>query len=191
MPAAAAEPADEPHVPEQPVLGVSIPIPVPFAGRLQRARAHYGDPRAASTPAHITLLGPTPVPQADRDALHAHLESAAAESQPFDVVLRGTGTFRPVSDVVFVQVAGGIAGCEGLEKSIRSGRWKRRLSFPYHPHVTVAHDVAEDNLDRAFEELADFTASFEVRGFLLYQQDGGGTWVPVREFVLAASHHGV
>jgi hypothetical protein len=50
--------------------------------------------------------------------------------------------------------------------------------------VTVAHDVAEDELDRAFDELAHFVATFEVRSFHLYVQDGGGTWVPVREFPL-------
>ncbi len=99
-------------------------------------------------------------------------------------MLRGTGTFRPVSDVVFVQVARGIAACEQLEHGIRRGRWGTALSFPYHPHVTVAHHVEEGELDRAFDELAQFVATFEVRSFHLYVQDDGGTWLPVREFPL-------
>ena len=104
--------------------------------------------------------------------------------QPFVVVLRGTGTFRPLSDVVFVQVARGISGCEQLELGIRKGRWGTQLAFPYHPHVTVAHDVTEAQLDRAFDELAQYVATFEVRSFHLYVQDGGAVWVPVREFPL-------
>ncbi len=166
------------------LVGVSIPVPAPFGEELQQRRASYGDPLADSTPAHITLLGPTEVVHTEVGELMAHLGDAARSVEPFVVVLRGTGTFRPVSDVVFVQVARGISACEQLEHGIRKGRWGVELAFPYHPHVTVAHDVAEGELDRAFDELAHFVATFEVRSFHLYVQDGGGTWVPVREFPL-------
>jgi 2'-5' RNA ligase len=166
------------------MVGVSIPIPAPFGPELQSRRASYGDPLASDTPAHITLLGPTQVDDHELAELGEHLDAAARCVDPFVVVLRGTGTFRPVSDVVFVQVARGIAACEQLEQGIRRGRWGTDLAFPYHPHVTVAHDVAEPELDRAFDELAHFVATFEVRSFHLYVQDESGTWVPVREFPL-------
>lgn len=166
------------------VVGVSIPIPAPFGPQLQARRASYGDPLAADTPAHITLLGPTEVADRELAELVEHLTEAARHVDPFVVVLRGTGTFRPVSDVVFVQVARGISACEQLEHGIRKGRWGAELVFPYHPHVTVAHDVAEGELDRAFDELAQFVATFEVHSFLLYVKDEAGTWVPTREFPL-------
>ena len=166
------------------VVGVSIPIPAPYGEELQSLRASYGDPLARVTPAHITLLGPTEVVGQDLADLERHLSASAADVQPFVVVLRGTGTFRPLSDVVFVQVARGISGCEQLELGIRKGRWGTQLAFPYHPHVTVAHDVLEAQLDRAFDELAEYVATFEVRSFHLYVQDDGGVWVPVREFPL-------
>ncbi|MDQ6896334.1 MAG: 2'-5' RNA ligase family protein [Actinomycetota bacterium] len=170
--------------PDVTTVGVSIPIPAPFGPDLQARRASYGDPLARVTPAHITLLGPTEIGTSDLPHLEAHLGAAAREVQPFVVVLRGTGTFRPLSDVVFVQVARGISGCEQLELGIRKGSWGRELAFPYHPHVTVAHDVPEQQLDRAFDELADYVATFEVAGFHLYVQDGGGAWAPVHEFSL-------
>ena len=166
------------------MVGVSIPVPEPFGPQLQERRGSYGDPLAATTPAHITLLGPTEVGNDELAELADHLRTAALSVDPFVVVLRGTGTFRPVSDVVFVQVARGISACEQLEQAIGKGRWGAELTFPYHPHVTVAHDVAEAELDRAFDELAQFVASFEVRSFHLYVRDEGGTWVPVREFPL-------
>lgn len=165
-------------------VGVSIPIPAPFGPDLQARRASYGDPLARATPAHITLLGPTEVVRADLPDLEKHLGTVARDVQPFVVVLRGTGTFRPLSDVVFVQVARGISGCEQLELGIRKGPWGRELAFPYHPHVTVAHDVAEAALDQAFDELADYVATFEVAGFHLYVQDDAGAWTPVHEFPL-------
>jgi 2'-5' RNA ligase len=166
------------------VVGVSIPIPEPYGSELQGRRASYGDPLAEVTPAHITLLGPTFVSSSDLDELVEHLEDCARHVDPFVVALRGTGTFRPISDVVFVQLARGISSCEQLEQGIRKGRWGSALSFPYHPHVTIAHDVAQTELDRAFEELTKFTAIFEVRSFHLYNQDGDGSWIPVREFPL-------
>jgi 2'-5' RNA ligase len=169
--------------PDVTVVGVSIPVPAPFGPELQSRRASYGDPLAEVTPAHITLLGPTEVASTELADLEEHLRAAAAEVQPFVVVLRGTGTFRPLSDVVFVQVARGISGCEQLELAIRKGRWGTELAFPYHPHVTVAHHVADAQLDRAFDELAGYVATFEVRDVHLYVQDDG-TWVPVREFAL-------
>ena len=166
------------------MVGVSIPVPSPFGEQLQERRASYGDPLADTTPAHITLLGPTEVVDGELEELVAHLGDAARSAEPFVVVLRGTGTFRPVSDVVFVQVARGISACEQLEQGIRKGRWGVELAFPYHPHVTVAHDVAENELDRAFDELAQFVATFDVRSFDLYVQGGGGVWVSVRDFPL-------
>ena len=172
--------------PDVTMVGVSIPVPAPFGPQLQARRESYGDPLATTTPAHITLLGPTEVPAEELGDLADHLRTAARSVDPFVVVLRGTGTFRPVSDVVFVQVARGIAACEQLEQAIGKGRWGAELAFPYHPHVTVAHDVTEAELDRAFDELAQFVATFEVRGFHLYVKDDGGSWVPVREFPLGA-----
>ena len=183
-------PADSDAPDDLVVTGVSIPIPEPFGADLQQRRRSYGDPLEAVTPAHVTLLGPTPVPRADLSAFRRHLVRAAESVEPFTMVLRGTGTFRPVSDVVFVQVAHGISRCEQLERTIRSGRWRQTLAFPYHPQVTVAHKVPGPALDRAFDDLAHFTATFEVDAFLLYHQDGDGAWVPEQTFALGAAAAG-
>lgn len=172
------------------VMGVSIPVPPPFGDELQGKRAAYGDPLAPAVPAHVTLLGPTEVPARELPRFVEHLDAAAGTAYPFTMVLRGTGTFRPVSDVVFVQVARGISVCEQLERAIRSGRWSRELPYPYHPHVTVAHDVGEEELDLAFDDLAGYAATFEVGSFHLYARDPDGTWVPVREFPLGRNGTG-
>ena len=167
-----------------PTIGVSIAIPSPHAEMLQAKRASFGDPLADLIPSHVTLLPPTEV---DEDAIApvvAHLESVAESGHPFPMVLRGTGTFRPTSPVVFVQVSGGLAECEVLERGVRRGPLKRKLDFYYHPHVTVAHHVPDDNLDRAFKDLADFECSFEVVEFHLYEHGDDGVWRPVRSFPL-------
>ena len=137
-------------------IGVSIPIPEPHGDYLQSRRADFGDPQAWDIPAHITLLPPTEVDDATYAAFRRHCAAVASENAPFDVVLRGTGTFRPLSDVVFIQVAQGVSACEALEVELRRGPVLRELEFYYHPHVTVAHNVGEVALDRAFAELADY-----------------------------------
>ena len=165
-------------------IGVAIAVPAPFDADLQRARARSGDPLAASIPPHITLLGPTVVEHGDLDAVAAHLAAVADDVDPFVLLLRGTGTFRPVSPVVFIQVAQGIAQCERLESAVRSGPLAQDLRFNYHPHVTVAHEVADDALDRAFAEMAHYEAQFTVDSFAAYEHGDDGVWRPVRDYPL-------
>lgn len=168
-------------------IGVAITIPEPYGSMLQAARGRFGDPAAPFIPPHITLLGPTVVEPGDVPQVERHLTDAAARHRPFVVHLRGTGTFRPVSPVVFIQVVDGIASCEALERDIRTGPLAQDLNFYYHPHVTVAHDVAEPDLDRAFAELVDFEASFVVSAFHSYEHGDDEVWRPVRGFPLTGA----
>jgi 2'-5' RNA ligase len=112
------------------------------------------------------------------------LADASRAVGPFAMHLAGAGTFRPVSQVVFVQVAAGLVECELLEARVRSGPLARALDFPYHPHVTVAQDVDPDALDDTYEGLRDFVARFEVRSFTMYERGTDGTWLPRREYSL-------
>lgn len=164
------------------MISVSIAIPAPFAGELQRLRASFGDPLADSIPSHVTLLSPTELDDDQLPEIHDHLERVAASQQPFNMVLRSTGTFRPVSPVVFVQVAGGISECERLEQAIRTGPLKRDTPFYYHPHVTVAHHVDDAAMDRAFNELASYECSFEVEAFRVYEHGADLVSRAVRTF---------
>jgi 2'-5' RNA ligase len=149
---------------------------------LQAKRASFGDPLADSIPSHVTLLPPTEVPDESMAAAVSHLEAVAAEGHPFGMVLRGTGTFRPISPVVFVQVSGGLAECELLERAVRRGPLERGLDFYYHPHVTVAHHVDDSAMDRAFEDLASYHCTFEVQEFHLYEHGSDQVWRAVDAF---------
>ena len=164
------------------VIGVSIPVPAPHAAELTAWRAAFGDPLAHSIPPHITLLPPTELAAGTTPTVRAHLRATAAALTPFEVHLRGTATFRPVSPVVFVQVRRGIGECELLQAAVRRGPLQRELSFPYHPHVTVAHDVDDRALDRAEFTLRDWEATFTVNGFSLYEHGADGVWRPREAF---------
>ena len=166
-------------------IGVAIDIPEPWGAVLTRRRAEAGDPQAAYTPAHVTLLGPTEVTTDALPSIEKHLEAVASARPPFTIHLRGTGTFRPVTEVVFVTLAVGISECELLaEAIIECADIRRDTRFPYHPHVTVAQDVPPAALDAAFDDLAGFSARFEVTSFTLFSHGGEGPWRPRRDFHL-------
>lgn len=165
-------------------IGVAVGLPEPYAAELQEWREKLGDPMARSIPPHVTLVPPTDVDAADVPEIEDHLSAVAARQWPFEMRLRGTGSFRPVSPVVFIALAIGISGCERLEMAVRSGPLDRPCKFNYHPHVTVAHDVPDDVLDRAFVELADYQASFDVLHFGLFERGSDGVWRTEREFPL-------
>ncbi|QFG27007.1 2'-5' RNA ligase family protein [Actinomadura sp. WMMB 499] len=172
-----------PAHPDARTIGVAVPVPEPFGSWLQARRASYGDPLAGAIPTHITLLPPTEVDARSLGIIDAHLRKIARTELPFVLRLRGSGTFRPVSPVVFVAVAEGISGCERLQTRVSSGPLERPLAFPYHPHVTIAHHLPDEVMDRAFKDLAGFRADFDVWGFSLYLHGRDGVWRPQRDYV--------
>ncbi|MFJ3233406.1 2'-5' RNA ligase family protein [Streptomyces sp. NPDC086787] len=170
-------------------IGVSITVPEPHGSLLQERRAGFGDPAAHGIPTHVTLLPPTELDAADLPAVEAYLTGVAAAGRPFPMRLSGTGTFRPLSPVVFVQVVQGAEDCNRLQTRVRdtSGPLARDLQFPYHPHVTVAHGIDDAAMDRAFEELAEYRAEWPCTGFALYEQGPDGVWRKLRDFVFGRS----
>ncbi|WP_329335545.1 2'-5' RNA ligase family protein [Streptomyces sp. NBC_00663] len=170
-------------------IGVSIAVPEPHGSQLQQLRAGFGDAAAHGIPTHVTLLPPTEVDDDALPAIEAHLTEVAAAGRAFPMRLSGTGTFRPLSPVVFVQVAEGAEACTWLQKQVRdaSGPVARELQFPYHPHVTVAHGIDEAAMDRAYEELADYEARWPCTGFALYEQGPDGVWRKLREYAFGGT----
>lgn len=167
-----------------PTIGVALAIPEPWGTQLQDYRRALGDATADLIPTHVTLVPPTEVVADGLTAVREHLERVATKHAGFRLHLRGTGTFRPVSPVVFVTVAEGIGETEQLAEHLREGPLDQALDFPYHPHVTVAHHLDEAAMERAFEELATFEAVFDVTMFHLYVHDAADGWRRTDDFAL-------
>lgn len=168
-------------------IGVAVAIPEPHASVLVGWRRRIGDSEAGKIPPHVTLLPPTELAVDQLELIEKHLSEAARTVPPFTMRLSGTGTFRPISQVVFVQVSSGIAECELLEEAVRRPPIEREVEFPYHPHVTVGHDIPDPQLDEAFDGLRDFVAQFSVDHFRMYSQDDDGAWHARRDFGLTGT----
>jgi 2'-5' RNA ligase len=167
-----------------PTIGVSLAVPEPWGSRLQDFRVANGDSQGAAIPTHITLVPPVEVDAGQLPRIEEHLDEVAARLTSYAVHLRGSGTFRPVSPVVFINLVRGISQTEQLADACRSGPLGLTLSYPYHPHVTVAHHLDDDRLDRAFDEMADFDFEFPVTDFHLYMHHGDQGWKATHDFVL-------
>lgn len=163
-------------------IGVAIGIPEPYGAELQGWRERLGDPNATRIVPHVTLLPPTSVSAGVLPKIEEHLRIVATRFSEFDIRLRGSATFLPVSSVVFVPLVQGIAECEQLEKLVRSGPLCREIGYTYHPHVTVAHNLPDDALYRAWTALSAYDASFPVLGFTLFEQGPDLVWRPQRDF---------
>ena len=165
-------------------IGVSISVPEPWGSYLQDFRVNNGDAAGSGIPTHITLVPPLEVEEARVADVEDHLANVAAATAPYRIHLRGSGTFRPVSPVVFLNLVEGISQTEQLALSCRTGPLTSELRYPYHPHVTVAHVDDDDLLDRAFDGMDDFECAFEAPVIHLYVHDPDLGWQPVRDFEL-------
>lgn len=171
--------------PGQTYAGVVIELPEPMGSELQDWRVSFGDPAAGSVPAHITLmisprLGPW-------DEFVARVRSVVSGWAPFHVELNGTGTFRPVTPVVYLRIDRGREDCLALHNGLGQAQLVSASPFEYHPHITLAHGVSQDHLDRAQQALRTYRASFLVDHVDLYEGDENSQW-HVRERIAFAGH---
>lgn len=165
-------------------LGVIISLPAALAQELSARRADYGGAEAAVVPPHITLVsGRASGPW---EAAAKHVRAVAALTEPFRISLRGTGSFAPVSQVVFLRVDEGALQCAQLHRELLRGPIEHLLAYDFHPHLTVAHDLDAAVMDNAKAQLADFAAEFEVNSIGLFDYLDGA-WALREELALGGA----
>lgn len=160
--------------------GVVIRLPEPTGQELQDWRASFEDSPAAGVSPHITLM--ISESRGEWDRLVEHVRQVLAEWEPFHLEIHGTGTFRPVTPVVYLDVERGREQCLALHRALRGSGMDSASPFEYHPHVTLAHGLDDEALDRAQEMLRTYRAGFLVDRVHVYEGDEHGQW-HVRETV--------
>jgi 2'-5' RNA ligase len=86
--------------------------------------------------------------------------------------------------VVFVKVAEGFTECQDLERAVRTGPLAEDTRFPYHPHVTVAHGVDGEVLNRAQLAMDGFDEVFPVHSVELFEMGQDEVWRLLDHFAL-------
>ncbi|WP_189350508.1 2'-5' RNA ligase family protein [Zhihengliuella salsuginis] len=166
-------------------LGIVIALPPALSGRIGRLRSSFGDPFADHEAPHITLI--SGAASGAWDEAHRHVARVAAQTDAFTIRLRGTASFRPASEVVYLKVAQGEGACRNLHARLCDGPLEHQVAFEYHPHLTVAHDAPPDGMERALHELADFDAEFVVERIGLFSTDDDGQWTLSEELTLGTN----
>jgi 2'-5' RNA ligase len=99
--------------------------------------------------AHITILPPRPLAGKPEDAWR-HIRSKLRDFKPFEVKLNEVEIFT-MSSVVYVALKRGFDEIETLHAALNTGAAQFAEPFPYHPHVTLAQQIAEEQVPAVFE----------------------------------------
>ena len=161
------------------VIGITIPLPEPWAAQVTRVRSRAGDPFADHIAPHVTIVPPTLIERDCLEDLRTHLRRVAARTAPIRLHMAGTESFRPVSPVTYLVVASGAEQCDELHRRVRSqeGPLHRPPRFPFHPHVTLAQGVSDDALDATAQEGSAIDAVFIAQNVHLHLLTEDGAWM--------------
>ena len=138
--------------------------------------------------AHVTILPPRPA-TADLDGALHHARTTVAGFAPFDI-LTGEVEIFPVTDVIYLSVKEGARELREMYRALNRGPLAFQEPFPYHPHITLAQDLAHDQVKPLYElarkRWDGFAHSRRIhaeRTFFVKSPDSC-TWADLAEFKL-------
>ena len=128
-------------------------LPGPLAELLDEIRHDFAPQSRAK--AHVTILPPRPLiefPGEDsgRSAMAAmdELKIRLQDFPPFKVDLGEIEIFEGTK-VIYVSIQNGFAELERMHSALNTGRVAFQEPYPYHPHVTIAQELARDDVHNA------------------------------------------
>lgn len=152
-------------------LGVVIPMPEPQRSVLREWRRKFGGADTESIDPHITLISGGYLKSWAQAA--ARVREVAQESSRFTVRLAAARSFQPASDVVYLPLAAGAERFWALHEALLAGPLRHESKFDYHPHLTIAQNVAEADLAAAYTALQEVDLRFEVHSVQLFDTRNG------------------
>jgi 2'-5' RNA ligase len=114
--------------------------------------------------AHVTVLPPRPLKSSSEEACQ-DLQRGLQDFQPFHGKLSEIAVF-PGLQAVYLSITTGYQELERMHAALNTGRLAYEESFPYHPHLTLAQQLAPQELAAAMELAAARWREFPYsRGF--------------------------
>lgn len=169
-------------------------VPGPLGAFLDRLRKELVSTCVARS--HVTVLPPRPL-VIDADAAKRELEHELIESQPFSIEIADIQCFERTK-VIYLSVGEGRQELTDLHNHLNhNGLWYKE-QYDYHPHITLAQEFPEDELEAKLEiarrRWAQFTGErrFEVDHLTFVQNTKAKIWqdlaqIPLNDAVLAGA----
>lgn len=128
-------------------------LPGPLAELLDEIRHDFAPDSRAK--AHVTILPPRPLIEfpgedsgkAMADAMD-QLRVRLQEFPPFKVDLGEIEIFEG-TQVIYVSIQNGFSELERMHSALNTGRLAFQEPYPYHPHVTIAQELALEDVHNA------------------------------------------
>jgi 2'-5' RNA ligase len=128
-------------------------LPGPLAELLDEIRHDFAPESRAK--AHVTILPPRPLleypGEAPGTAVMAAMDELKIRLQdfpPFKVDLGEIEIFEG-TQVIYVSIQNGFAELERMHAALNTGHVAFREPYPYHPHVTIAQELAPEDVHNA------------------------------------------
>jgi 2'-5' RNA ligase len=131
--------------------------------------------------AHVTILPPRPI-SGGIEAAAELARSLAAEHAPFEVEPANVAIF-PKTEVVYLELGEGADSMRRMHAAMNAGPFEFEEPFAYHPHVTLAQEVAAEQARRIAKTAAarwaafPYSKRFKVDALTFVQACEGNRWV--------------
>lgn len=169
-------------------LSLVLELPAWLAGHVQDWRARQGEGRGV--PPHVTVFitQASADPEGRREQIEA-LRCVCRGVPARSLRLGGTGSFRPLSQVAYLDLqdhdAAALAAlharcCEVLPDA---------SPFEYRPHVTLVQNAPDEVLERALRDFSGLSAQIPLSRLCLFQGDLSG-WEQVGTVYLGTEEPG-
>lgn len=165
-----------------------IYLPDPLARYLDDLRLQLVP--GCSPHAHVSVLPPRPLSESPAQAIEQTRQVVAA-FPPFDVELGEIEVF-PVTDVIYIRVESGAEQLRQMHKALNRGALGYAEPFPYHPHITLAQELAPGRmqplLEIASRRWREFPGprKFRAEHTVFVQHACGNEWIDLAEEALRA-----
>ncbi len=123
-------------------------LPEPLGGFLDTLRCELVPECTARS--HVTVLPPRPLAAGVPDSAWLDLHNFLADFPPFRVELTGIEVFEN-TNVVYLSVGAGYRDLAQMHAVLNRGPLQYAEPFQYHPHVTLAQGLAQNQVEAAVE----------------------------------------
>ncbi len=141
--------------------------------------------------AHVTILPPRPIGGPTQKAVE-ELDSEIRELAPFGIETCSVERFEETS-VIYIGLDGnGRRELKRIHGLLNAGQLEYQEPFTYHPHITLAQELAPRDVDRVQEEARrrwreyKGKRSFPVESITFVQNTNGNRWLDLAHWTLGA-----